>query len=108
LLIVSNNPPARVLGAKNLRRHSRISTLRTKVETFGLQAHQNLMLLVSCVHARSERSRSATSRVFIRFASSFRSYFLKYRLDVLDEGGEFSCCACISPFLFMPREVAVS
>jgi hypothetical protein len=39
-------------------------------------------------------------------ASSLRSYFLKYRLDVLDEGGEFSGCVCISPFLFMPREVA--
>jgi hypothetical protein len=28
--------------AKNLRRHSRISTLRTKVEILGLQAYQNL------------------------------------------------------------------
>jgi hypothetical protein len=41
LLIVSNNPPARAC-AKNLRRHSRISTLRAKVELLGLQAYQNL------------------------------------------------------------------
>ena len=44
LLIVSKQSARARICAKNLRRHSRISTLRTKVEILGLQVYQNLIV----------------------------------------------------------------
>jgi hypothetical protein len=62
-LIVSKIRPRACL-CQNLRRHSRISALRTKVEILGLQAYQNLMVSVtSTADIRCHNSRISAGGV---------------------------------------------